>query len=744
VTLHAETDASDPTPAVPQAADLPVALVAQPGGGAAMADGQGAWALPSAEARTLFQRSAVVIAHAALTARRLSLPVPSRKPDLLDALELYAFVRPASFCAPSAVGLARALGLKEPKGPVEQAQTLREAALALLEELAVKPMPSREEALTIAQTLSKAGWAWGPWVEAALNRTPPEMRRHRGSGLDVWARIAEWEDEAPAGEPGSKPVTPEAARARLSELLARAGLDEARPAQATFAAETAFAFSPRAEAGQPRMMLAEAGTGVGKTLGYLAPASLWAEANGPAVWISTYTRALQRQIERESAALYPDPAVRARKAVVRKGRENYLCLLNYQELTQGALMGGGDVVGAGLVARWARVTRDGDMTGGDFPAWLPNLFAVAPVGKAGPANLVDRRGECIHAGCAHYRLCFVEKAIRASRHADLVIANHALVMSQAAFDSVRAARSKRRPQDAKAEGGRKDSETVNLKRVVFDEGHHLFDAADSAFSACLSGQETAELRRWIRGPESRRRGRGLEMRLADLVAEREDARLALIEVIRAAAQLPGEGWSSRIAPLPEYDGEAGEAQPQGPVEGFLAAMLVQLRARAEGSDQGLECPSRPGGSARRRSRRVGDGGPRAAGRRPAGSGASRACAASGLAGHAAAGRGRGGRRRLRRLVRSGVRRRPHRRRRLPPPLGRSHHAPGSRRAAPGPRPFGHQRHLVRSGPRGALRPGRNAYRRRAAGRGAQAAAPDLAVRLCRERSRLCGYRRRPQ
>ena len=44
------------------------------------------------------------------------------------------------------------------------------------------------------------------------------------------------------------------------------------------------------------MMLAEAGTGVGKTLGYLAPASLWAEANGPSVWISTYTRALQRQI----------------------------------------------------------------------------------------------------------------------------------------------------------------------------------------------------------------------------------------------------------------------------------------------------------------------------------------------------------------------------------------------------------------------------------------------------------------
>ena len=309
----------------------------------------------------------------------------------------------------------------------------------------------------------------------------------------------EWEESAPLGEPGSKPVTPEAAEARLADLLARAGLDEARPAQARFAAEAAFAFEPREREGAPKLMLAEAGTGVGKTLGYLAPASLWAEANGPSVWVSTYTRALQRQIERESHAVYPDPEVRARKAVVRKGRENYLCLLNFQDLAQGAALGpaggGGDLIGAGLVARWVRATRDGDMTGGDFPAWLPSLFAVSPLAQAGPANLIDRRGECVHAACPHYRTCFVEMAIRASRKADLVIANHALVLTQAAFDGARTAR-----------GQKADMESAPLKRVVFDEGHHLFDAADSAFSACLSGQETAELRRWIRGPEGRRRG----------------------------------------------------------------------------------------------------------------------------------------------------------------------------------------------------------------------------------------------
>ena len=52
--------------------------------------------------------------------------------------------------------------------------------------------------------------------------------------------------------------------------------------------------------------------------------------------------------------------VRARKAVVRKGRENYLCLLNYQEAAQAAQLGNGDLIGLGLAARWIRATRDGD------------------------------------------------------------------------------------------------------------------------------------------------------------------------------------------------------------------------------------------------------------------------------------------------------------------------------------------------------------------------------------------------
>src|SRR3546814_9617930 len=74
--------------------------------------------------------------------------------------------------------------------------------------------------------------------------------------------------------------------------------------------------------------------------------------------------------------------------------------------------------------------------------------------------------------CPHYRKCFIERSARASADADIVIANHALVMINAAR-------------------GRETGQAP--QRIVFDEGHHLFDAADSTFSVALSGQEAIEL-----------------------------------------------------------------------------------------------------------------------------------------------------------------------------------------------------------------------------------------------------------
>ena len=168
-----------------------------------------------------------------------------------------------------------------------------------------------------------------------------------------------------------------------------------------------------------------AGTGTGKTLGYLAPATLWAEANGAPVWISTYTRTLQHQIASELTRLYPDTASWERKVVIRKGRENYLCLLNLEEAlhswrrpaTRHSARADGTL---------GRCT-DGDLTGPTFPAWLSDLVGrVQTVGlPTGAANHPS--------ACTHYNRCFVEKSMRRARRADIVISNHALVMINAAY-----------------------------------------------------------------------------------------------------------------------------------------------------------------------------------------------------------------------------------------------------------------------------------------------------------------------
>ena len=141
------------------------------------------------------------------------------------------------------------------------------------------------------------------------------------AGLRVWLRLPEWEERPPPPPPGSIPVSPDDTEQRLDRLL-RVNA-ERREQQRAYSRSISAAFQPRPAPDQPLLVLAEAGTGVGKTLGYIAPASLWAERNAGAVWLATFTRNLQRQLDQELDRLYPDPVEKARKVVIRKGRENY-------------------------------------------------------------------------------------------------------------------------------------------------------------------------------------------------------------------------------------------------------------------------------------------------------------------------------------------------------------------------------------------------------------------------------------
>jgi ATP-dependent DNA helicase DinG len=500
-----------------------------------------------------------LVCHRPAIAARLGLDdLPAR-----DLLELFAFVRPAQFCLPTVRGLCEVLDLPIPATPEEEVASLPQTASALLDELEDMAALASPEMRDTALAMARGQWPWGDAVLRALGLDGNGKRLRLGAGLDVWKTLPIWEDPPPQPPSSSNPVEPREARLRLAQMIAAGpSIAEARPTQSDYASAASQAFAPRIEQDKPHVVLVEAGTGVGKTLGYVAPASLWAEKNGAPVWIATYTRNLQRQIDNELDRLHRDSAEKRRRVVIRKGRENYLCLLNFQEAVLRTGLAPENAVGLGLLARWALASRDGDMIGGDLPAWLLDLL-----GRGRITRLADRRGECIYSACEHYRKCFVERTIRRARQADIVIANHALVMIQAAM------------------GGLDDG--TRPLRYVFDEGHHLFDAADSAFGAHLTGIEASDLRRWLLGSEGRRgsRARGLERRVSDLLGDDMNAHQALRKLLDLARQLPSTNWQTRLA-----DGTV-----LGPAEEFLALVRQQVRARASGEDQGFgqECDLRP-------------------------------------------------------------------------------------------------------------------------------------------------------
>ncbi|QIQ86628.1 MAG: ATP-dependent DNA helicase [Erythrobacter sp.] len=480
----------------------------------------------------------VLLLNAPLVANRLGYPDLSG----LDLLEAFAFVHPARFCVPTPRGLAEALGMEPPQGDADVPEFLQRAAGALCAACEDPEWFERAGAWSALQSLERLRW---PWAQVLR----PHIARPERAEKWLFSALPEWEEAGERAPPRQVDLPSERVLARLDELTGEGA--EKREGQRAYASDAARIFAPRSRSEMPHIALAQAGTGIGKTLGYLAPASAWSQASGGTVWVSTYTKNLQRQLRSESRRAWPlkrpdgTPPV-----VVRKGRENYLCLLNLEDALQGGFAGRPAIL-AQLVARWAAFTRDGDMIGGDLPGWLGTLFR-----KRGIAALTDQRGECVYAGCPHYRKCFIERVGRESASADLVIANHALVMINAAR-------------------GRDHAQRPT--RIVFDEGHHVFEAADSTFAATLSGQEAIELRRWIIGPEKKARGRrrGLSARLADVASYDEAGGEAIDAASEAGKLLPADGWLQRLV----------EGEPWGPLEELLFAVRAVTYARDESGQE---------------------------------------------------------------------------------------------------------------------------------------------------------------
>ncbi|MFO0595119.1 MAG: ATP-dependent DNA helicase [Myxococcaceae bacterium] len=235
---------------------------------------------------------------------------------------------------------------------------------------------------------------------------------------------------------------------------------EHRPAQLEMARQVKAAF----DAG--RFLLAEAGTGTGKTLAYLVPALL----SGKRVVISTATRTLQEQIFARDLPLLRDQVGLPVTAALLKGRNNYLCAARFERFEQQPLFSAPDDARHwDDFHEWALRTETGDRAETTLPDDWATWFQVSTTSES-----------CTGARCQFYEQCFVTRARRGANDCQLIVVNHALFFADLAL---------------KLRGTPELELGVlpSYDAVVFDEAHALEDVATEYFGLTASSGRLANL-----------------------------------------------------------------------------------------------------------------------------------------------------------------------------------------------------------------------------------------------------------
>jgi ATP-dependent DNA helicase DinG len=293
-----------------------------------------------------------------------------------------------------------------------------------------------------------------------------------------------------------------------------------------------------------QVLLAEAGTGTGKTVAYLVPALLF----GGKVIVSTGTKTLQDQLFQRDL-----PAVRGAlglsvTAALLKGRANYVCHHHLERnLADGRFASREDAADLRAIGRFAAQSRTGDRA---------ELAAVSEDSPAWTAA-TSTRDNCLGARCGDFGRCFLMKARREALAADVVVVNHHLFFADVVL---------------------RDEAVAELlpacNTVILDEAHQLPDTATAFFGEAVSTGQLAELGRDVVGAAA---AEAREVRELPALARRVDkpARDLRLAVGLQDAQVPAAALDDNAA-----FGAALEALRAA--LGDLGRALAALAERGEG------------------------------------------------------------------------------------------------------------------------------------------------------------------
>ncbi len=233
---------------------------------------------------------------------------------------------------------------------------------------------------------------------------------------------------------------------------------ESRLGQVAMAVEVADALNYN------KVAVLEAGTGIGKSLAYLVPAIKWTLANRERVVVSTNTINLQEQLIHKDIPALARGAEGQFKAVLVKGRSNYLCIRRL-----GVALGEGELFtderekeSLGAIFEWSKKSRDGSLSDMSF---VPEGELWERVRSEGDS--------CARLKCPHFHRCFFFRARREAAAADILVVNHHILLADIALRS--------------ADGAASETGILpGYSRLVIDEGHNIEDGATSYFGSRVS------------------------------------------------------------------------------------------------------------------------------------------------------------------------------------------------------------------------------------------------------------------
>ncbi|MGA2193018.1 MAG: helicase C-terminal domain-containing protein, partial [Nitrospirota bacterium] len=318
---------------------------------------------------------------------------------------------------------------------------------------------------------------------------------------------------------------------------------EVRPGQTAMAGEVVRAFN------ENRIAALEGGTGVGKSMAYLVPSLLWVLRNKERVVVSTNTINLQEQLIGKDIPLLGRVFAEQFKAVLVKGRGNYLCLRKLDMALSEAdfLLEENEKENLSAITDWALTTKEGSRSDLGF----------AP-GEDLWEKLSSETDSCMRLKCKHFSRCFFFRARREAASADLLVVNHHILLADIALRG--------------AIGSSDMAILPGYSRLIIDEGHNLEDGATSYFGARISRLGLLKMLGRLHHRKDRDRG------TLPLIASRLKGR-------SPAAKEKAEGWRMLITHRLVPEKESAAARVNEAFDALYLFMASGKKTRPDGKSE---------------------------------------------------------------------------------------------------------------------------------------------------------------